>query len=116
MKIKNTNELVPSNPRNNCLCDTDAIQGGIPCYYHVKKGLWFSKEDNEPINPKTWQYAILPWTQSASFENMLLTLVQFGLNTFKQEFNKLKPDKQKEIFDEWTLIKEKIKDEFKEED
>jgi hypothetical protein len=43
---------------------------------------------------------------------LLLTLVRFGANTFKQEFASLPPEKQEEVYEEWVaaraLIKEKM--------
>jgi hypothetical protein len=60
-KTFNADEHTPKNPRNNCVCD-----GGMPCYYHIKKGAWFNKHDNEQINPLVWSYAILPCTLTAS--------------------------------------------------
>lgn len=106
MKIYNANKETPKNPRNNCLCDINT-----PCYFHIKKGKWYSKYTEEEIIPVMWSYAILPNTPTASFENMLVTLTQLGEQVFKQEFAKLSPDKQKEIFDEWQYTKKTIEQE-----
>lgn len=107
MKTYNTNDKAPTNPRNNCICDS-----GIPCYYHVKKGAWYNKSNNEQIFPVVWSYALLPSTPTASFDNLFLVLCQFGENTFKQEFAKLAPDKQRELFDEWQFTKESLTSQF----
>jgi len=102
----NTNEKVPTNPRNNCICDS-----GISCYYHVRDKVWYNKDKKE-IAPVVWQYAILPSTMTASFENILLVLVNFGDNTFKQDFNSLDADKQQELFDELMFTKGTIEEHF----
>ena len=106
-KTFNASEHTPTNPRNNCLCDS-----GTPCYYHIKKQAWFSKYKDEQIFPTVWSYALLPSTPTASFENMLMVLCQFGVNTFKQEFSKMSPEKQEELNEEWQFTNKSLRESF----
>ena len=98
--------ITPTNKRNNCLCD------GKACYYHVDKDAWFDKLTNEQIEPETWSYAILPFTMTATLENFLLTLIQFGENTARQDFAQLSPEKQVDVHDELRLTIKTIKDNY----
>jgi len=109
MKTFNAKEFTPENKRNNCICDS-----GIPCYYHLEKGVWFNKHTNEEISPIVWSYAIIPVTQTATLENFLLTLIQFGDNTARQDFAQLEPDKQEDAYNELTWMTQTIMDRFNE--